>query len=66
MSDAEWSVAVPSRHVDDGGNVQVEIDCTDAVTGEVTSFSLVVDPQRRATVTASGEALADFRAWSLS
>ena len=62
MSDAEWSVAVPSRHVDGDGAVQVEIDLADASTGQVTSFSLTVDPQRRAVVTASGEALADFRA----
>lgn len=66
MADAQWSVAVPTQTVDDSGTVQVQVDCTDAVTGDVTTFVLSVDPQRRAVVTASGAALADYRAWSTS
>lgn len=29
MAEAQWSVSVPSRHVDADGNVQVEIDLAD-------------------------------------
>ena len=45
MSDAEWSVAVPSRHVDGDGNVQVEIDLTDAGVAQG-SLVITVTPGR--------------------
>lgn len=68
MTAAQWSVAVPSRHVDGSGSAVVQVVCTDAVSGDVYTTTVTLTAGRVLTALVDGSQaavpLAGYEAWS--
>ncbi len=64
MTAADWQVSVPSRHVDDDGNVVVTVAVTDDTTGTSGTVELRITPARVGSTLWSIPGLADLQCWS--
>lgn len=64
MPDADWTLSVPTRHVDPDGTAIVVVEVTDAVTGESGTVTVTLTSGRSLQCLSEGLTLSDYQAWS--